>query len=173
MQEFKPCEGFNRYVIAPSGEIRHVRTGALIKIQNPSPKRYCVNLTDDRGRLRMRTIANLVARTFVPNPDPSQFKRVYHEDGNLGNYHASNLKWMRSCRESLIKWDDERKKMRSFVPDLVKYLEDNPKAYYCDVAAEFDISLSKLWDLMYHLELKTKKKITKKQKRKIPLRDLI
>ena len=35
----------------------------------------------------------LVARTFLPNPDPDRYTRVEHIDGDLGNDNVRNLRW--------------------------------------------------------------------------------
>jgi hypothetical protein len=35
-----------------------------------------------------------VASTFLPNPDPTKYTRVEHIDGDLGNDHVMNLRWV-------------------------------------------------------------------------------
>ena len=35
----------------------------------------------------------LIARTFLPNPDPDRYTRVEHIDGDLGNDDVRNLRW--------------------------------------------------------------------------------
>lgn len=35
-----------------------------------------------------------VASTFLPNPDPTRYTRVEHIDGDLGNDHVMNLRWV-------------------------------------------------------------------------------
>lgn len=35
----------------------------------------------------------LVARTFLPNPDPDRYTRVEHIDGDWGNDDVRNLRW--------------------------------------------------------------------------------
>ena len=36
----------------------------------------------------------LVARTFIPNPNPDRYTRVEHIDGDLGNDDVRNLRWV-------------------------------------------------------------------------------
>jgi hypothetical protein len=51
----------------------------------------CVVLENDNGDLVCRLIHELVAETFLPNPDGKT--KVRHKDGNKKNNSAANLEW--------------------------------------------------------------------------------
>jgi hypothetical protein len=53
----------------------------------------CVRLLRDDGQWVVRRVHELVAETFVPNPD--LLPEVRHKDGNLKNNNADNLEWCR------------------------------------------------------------------------------
>ena len=36
----------------------------------------------------------VVANMFIPNPNPSKYKRIEHIDGDLGNDDKTNLRWV-------------------------------------------------------------------------------
>jgi hypothetical protein len=46
-----------------------------------------------RGYQRAIPIHLLIARYFIPNPNPSLYKYVNHIDRNKLNYHITNLEW--------------------------------------------------------------------------------
>lgn len=53
---------------------------------------YCQVLIPYKGRLREKTVHNLVAEYFLePSPDPKWV--VKHIDGNPSNNHVNNLEW--------------------------------------------------------------------------------
>lgn len=54
---------------------------------------YHVGLTNKEGKYTSKNVHRLVAKAFVKNPDPENFKEVNHIDKNKLNNRADNLEW--------------------------------------------------------------------------------
>lgn len=54
---------------------------------------YHVGLTNKEGKHISKNVHRLVAKAFVKNPDPENFKEVNHIDENKLNNRADNLEW--------------------------------------------------------------------------------
>ncbi len=100
----KPVVGYeDRYVISRNGDIWSIKRsifchGKIIETHkpyklNPSKDRHgylVVNLYTGNGR-RCRKVHNLVAKTFLDNPENK--KCVCHKDNNKANCNVDNLYW--------------------------------------------------------------------------------
>ena len=60
----------------------------LDKFKDPKTGRNYVIIDEEKYFVDV-----LIASTFIPNPDPSKYKRVEHIDGDLGNDNITNLRW--------------------------------------------------------------------------------
>lgn len=53
---------------------------------------YVVELVNDKGESELRFVHELVAATFVPNPN--NYTNVRHKNGNTLDNRADNLEWI-------------------------------------------------------------------------------
>lgn len=84
--------GYSQYDISESGEVTNLKTGQ--KLKPFIDKRGYENFSlwgDDGSRKTMRG-HQLVARTFLPNPN--NYPQVDHLDCDKRNNHVSNLEWV-------------------------------------------------------------------------------
>jgi hypothetical protein len=88
---WKEIEGFEgKYEVSSLGNIRHVKTGKLKKLQIIA-KYYYVGLCIGNRKSKSHRVNRLVAAAFVPNPELLPIVR--HLDDNKLNNQACNLKW--------------------------------------------------------------------------------
>ena len=54
---------------------------------------YPIVSLSKNGKSKTFTIHRLVAKAFIPNPNPNRLKEVNHKDENKDNNHTENLEW--------------------------------------------------------------------------------
>lgn len=88
-------EKMTDYLINKKGDIYSTISGRVLKGTTAPHKSRDVKLVVD-GKYKMFSVAQLVAKTFVPNDDP---KAIYvnHINGNKDDDRSINLEW---CRQS-------------------------------------------------------------------------
>ena len=93
-EELKLIEGSLTDYITPSGEIYkdYGNNKFFHKAQFTNHGYWYCNITYPEGQ-RQRRVHILVARAYVPNPDPEKNTIVMHLDSNKENKHYTNLKW--------------------------------------------------------------------------------
>lgn len=96
-EEMKLIEGSNTDYITPSGKIYKWYHDDLFYpkktyINNKNNYVY-VGITFSDGKNRSRRLHVLMAKAFIPNPDPENFKKVGHKDDNKQHNELSNLYW--------------------------------------------------------------------------------
>lgn len=84
-------EEFPNYEITRSGMIRNKTTNKIKKISKGYRGYPVVSLRKD-GKMYLRTIHILLARTFIPNPENKP--EINHIDGDKTNYKLENLEWV-------------------------------------------------------------------------------
>lgn len=84
------------YQINRMGQVRNKRTGKILKPYDDGHGYLRVKLDGKSLRLHI-----LVAKQFVPNPDPSTKTVVNHKKGNKHDARASQLEWV-TQRENVI-----------------------------------------------------------------------
>lgn len=84
-------EEFPNYEIARSGMIRNKTTNKVKKISK-GHRGYPVVSLRKNGKMYLRTVHILLARTFIANPQNKP--EVNHIDGNKANYKLENLEWV-------------------------------------------------------------------------------
>jgi len=101
IDEVRPIEGFDDYVIARDGKITRLSNGISLS-QSVEFKSYPrVNLQQKDGKWLKRFVHRLVAKAWIPNPHGHPF--VNHLDRNKSNCHMSNLEWC-SASENVKHW---------------------------------------------------------------------
>lgn len=90
---FKEIPGYEGlYEINEYGEVKGLKMGKMMHIQNPSKNYAYKSLILTKNNKQKRCgIHRLVAQTFLPNPD--NLPVVMHKDNNKLNNHVSNLEW--------------------------------------------------------------------------------
>lgn len=75
----------------------------------------------------------LIAKVFIPNPDPERFKIVNHKDKTRTNFRIENLEW---CDE---KWNSKRENQKEYLSGkLYERLIDNKRFTSKELDKEYD-----------------------------------
>ena len=94
MERFVYIQGTNReYMIGDCGSV--------ISLKGPEPTKKVPDMTKEgyyavrlyTNGARKELIHRLVAKHFVPNPNPSEYTIVNHRDSNRANNYFMNLQW--------------------------------------------------------------------------------
>lgn len=92
LEEWLPLELFPDYAVSNYGYVKNLRNDKLL---TRSPVQYgmlTVALMHDGQQFR-RSIATLVAQTFLEEPPRDDFNTPIHLDGDRANCRADNLAW--------------------------------------------------------------------------------
>lgn len=84
--------GYSQYAISTEGQITNVSNGRILKpfVDRRGYENY--SLWGDGGKRMTMRAHQLVAKTFIPNPN--NYPQVDHLDGNKRNNSVSNLEWV-------------------------------------------------------------------------------
>ena len=104
--EWKRIPGYPKYIISERGEVRSFRRLSfnLLKPQKTVSGLLRYRVRIDKGKKHMRFAYELLAITFVPNPN--NYKYLTHIDGDVKNTHYSNLRWSKlpEDNEDMTEW---------------------------------------------------------------------
>lgn len=93
MESWKTVKGFPMYVISPEGILKNRANDREVKLRQNKQNFVMVNLTDEyRGR-KTRSVALLVAETYLPPPKYESYNSIIHLDNDRTNCSANNLMW--------------------------------------------------------------------------------
>lgn len=96
---WKPVKNFEGlYEISDKGDVYSLITGKILKHSIKRTGYHQVTLSK-AGRLTYKGVHNLVAESFIPNPEGK--KQINHKDGNKSNNSVGNLEWCTS-QENII-----------------------------------------------------------------------
>lgn len=90
MAGFVVCEEAPDLAVNPSGQVRKLSTGRVMK-PVPDPEGYERVRTKSGNRVLYKRVHRLVAAAFIPNPENKP--HVNHKDGVKNNNHLENLEW--------------------------------------------------------------------------------
>lgn len=93
MESWKVVPGFPKYVISPEGEIKHRKRNTVLKSRQNKQMFKMVTLMEDDTTQRTRSVALLVAQTYLPPPKNETYNSIIHLDNDRGNCNANNLMW--------------------------------------------------------------------------------
>ena len=90
-EKWKSIEGFPSYFISNQGNVR--KDDKILKPGINQNGYYRINLFRD-GKCNTRLIHRLIAKAFIPNPNPDEFTQVNHINGIKTDNSISNLEWV-------------------------------------------------------------------------------
>ena len=90
MKEWRVHPKYTKYLVSNDGEVKNRITNNICSVFYIKG-RSTVNIVDDEGNSYSKSLANIVATTFVPNPEG--LLRVRHINGDKRDNRASNLEW--------------------------------------------------------------------------------
>jgi hypothetical protein len=90
LEEWKPVEGFEDYLVSSNGDIYSNISKRLLKRYEHNHGYSATAFHKNKVRYQALT-HRVVAKAFIPNPD--NLPTVNHKDGNKKNNHISNLEW--------------------------------------------------------------------------------
>ena len=90
MKEWRVHPKYTNYLVSTDGEVKNRITNKVCSVFYIKG-RSTVNIADDEGNTYSKSLANIVATTFVPNPEG--LLRVRHINGDKSDNRASNLEW--------------------------------------------------------------------------------
>ena len=91
MQDYVPIDEFPQYGVNEYGEVIRFEDGRQLTPFRVSDDYFYVAFYDN-GKQFNRSIAQLVAKAFLPKPEP-WFNAVIHLDNNRHNNSVDNLAW--------------------------------------------------------------------------------
>ena len=91
-ERWDKIEDFPIYSISDFGRVRNELRGTLLKNCYVQYGMLVVSLYRD-GKQHRRSVATLVAGSFIPSPPREDFTTIIHKDGNRDNCHYTNLDW--------------------------------------------------------------------------------
>ena len=97
-EEFKPMVDetgiLSRYIISNYGRVYDTKADSYItQVLTGNPQYFYVNYYDDTNKRKLRRVHNLLARTWIDNPQPDSYNIVDHRDKNKYNNCIDNLRW--------------------------------------------------------------------------------
>lgn len=90
--EWRSIEGFPRYVINPQGQIYNVATNRYMRSSINNYGHPKISLLTETGGRHDRSVALLVAKTFLEKPNPA-CDRIIYLNGDLSDFRSKNLAW--------------------------------------------------------------------------------
>jgi hypothetical protein len=93
-REWKKLEGLSKYRISEDGEIFSEHIKKLMETKISKRGYICLNLVDDEGYQHTFDIHQLVAKCYIPNPDPKKYNMVNHKNGHKDENNYKNLEWL-------------------------------------------------------------------------------
>lgn len=93
MESWQTIKEFPRYRINPDGIIQPRASGVTMKPRQNKQNFVMITLLDDEGKRCTRSVALLVAKTYLPKPKNESYNSIIHLDNDRTNCNANNLMW--------------------------------------------------------------------------------
>lgn len=145
--EWTPVFGASKYEMTQCGKIRAVISKRELSFQLTKRGYTRVTLICDNGKRLPRSLHQLLALTFLPNPEGH--KEIDHIDRNRANNHLSNLRWasrkMQNVNRAQMKQYLSRRPIWQLSPS-----GERLKRFLCvtEAAKELNISTGVLHDVL-------------------------
>lgn len=91
--EFEPTQEFPNVLVNPLGQFFNEKTDKMLATSRTSNGHLKINLTSGDGRYGTRSVARIVADTFLGPPPNERFDTIIHLNGDLSDCRAANLMW--------------------------------------------------------------------------------
>ena len=98
----RKIKDFPDYKISITGNVWSMKSRKWLKPANNKRGYLYISLRKD-GKTYTKTIHNLVAKAFIPNPDNKP--QINHIDGNKTNNLVNNLEWVTAKENNQHAWD--------------------------------------------------------------------
>lgn len=92
-EEWRPIKEFPFYSASSEGRIRNDFTGHILSKRMNKTGVYMSSLEDEGKFQRVRSVAKLVADTYLDPPPEDRFNTIIHLDADRSNCRADNLAW--------------------------------------------------------------------------------
>ena len=94
-EEWRDVADFPMYSVSNFGFIRNKKTGRILKFS--VRKKYCsvtlMTRVGDVSTAEKLSVHRIVAKAFIPNPEPVTKPKADHIDRNPSNNRVDNLRW--------------------------------------------------------------------------------
>lgn len=136
------CLGFPKYEILDDCRVRNIATKKYLKTCNLEKNEY-VNLKFSLGNKQCKSMLAhvVIAKMFIPNPDPSKYKTVDHINRMRGDNRIENLRWATAQMQNDNKSNNKRVRGRRVCQFDSNYVEikrwnsiaELRRHYKCDI----------------------------------------
>lgn len=95
VERFKTVKGFPNYIVSNMGYVINKTSGKELKLRKRKDRYGRITLTVGLCRsyddIKEKSIGNLVAMHFIPNPNNS--KKIRYKDKDYTNNKSNNIEW--------------------------------------------------------------------------------
>ena len=136
---WQTLEENNNYEVSNTGLVRRISNKHILSGCISSGYRS-VKLTFENSRQQRFYVHRLVAKYFIPNPNPKNKTIVNHKDGNKLNSNANNLEWVSPRENNLHYYQEirqatkEKKHFEKAIPVIQYDLQHNKIAEYSSMS---------------------------------------
>lgn len=146
IEEWRPLEGFSKYLFSNMGSIKRVSDGKIEPTTlSGKPQYYYVHLVPDGGKRSLYRLHRLIAKAWLGEPEDKSLNIVDHINRNRLDNRVENLRWV--CRSGNQRNTDMAffGIYKGFWVHVKTFYKDNPVAYgYASQNKHITIDLEEL-----------------------------